>query len=187
MLQTDQAEVRVVETRIRQIINCEAEAERHTAKANDLRWKAAQLMVEELAGKSQTQLAKDIGKSEGHVSFCVKAWRLYHDKDPRPRWQEAYDAAQNRKGSKRGKSKKGKKSKGKGGEKQKPNDSEPLRAVWSPVYIAEQNIRETRMTPQQAAQKVILARGDRQPVETARWLAEWLTEFVSCLEQKLGG
>src|SRR5579863_1373665 len=45
--------------------------------ADVLHWKAAELIAAELAdGKSQRELAHEIGKSQPHVNRMVRCWRL---------------------------------------------------------------------------------------------------------------
>ncbi len=57
-------------------------------------WKAAELIAAELAdGKTQTQLAKEIGKSQNHVSIMNRVWALYNQVVERPPFAEAYAEA----------------------------------------------------------------------------------------------
>jgi hypothetical protein len=59
--------------RVQEIIRLEKRAE------SDL-WDIARLISEELAdGKSQRQLAREIGKGQTHVSYMAKTWALFGD------------------------------------------------------------------------------------------------------------
>lgn len=54
---------------------CEAEADRLSASADALRWEAAELIAAELeSGKTQRQLAEEIGKHHTHVGFMSRVW-----------------------------------------------------------------------------------------------------------------
>lgn len=60
----------ILSPRVQQIIRLEREAD-------DAQWEAARLITEELAaGKSQRQLAREIGKSLSHVHYMAKCWKL---------------------------------------------------------------------------------------------------------------
>lgn len=92
----------VMPPRIRSIINHEREAVECTAAAGRMialaekhRWEAARLIVEELdSGKSQAQLAREIGKSQPHVHRMAKCWNLYLKVLPseRPSLNEVYNS-----------------------------------------------------------------------------------------------
>lgn len=78
---------------IEQIIQHEADAERLEADADGHRWEAARLISEELAtGKPQRQLAREINKSQSHVSKMKAVWEKYGTDSPenRPAFQDAY-------------------------------------------------------------------------------------------------
>ena len=81
-----------MEDRVQQIIKLEAEADQAEATASEIRWEAARLIWEELqSGKPQRQLAREIGKSQGHVSKCSAMWERYADSpENRPVWRDAY-------------------------------------------------------------------------------------------------
>lgn len=80
----------VLTPRVQQIIRLEREAD-------DAQWEAARLIAEELAeGKSQRQLAREIGKSQGHVRFMNRCWTLrgeYYSIHPRPSFGEFYNSS----------------------------------------------------------------------------------------------
>jgi hypothetical protein len=58
---------------------CEAEAQRLSTSADGLRWEAAELIAAELeSGKTQRQLAEEIGKSVMHVNYMNKVWAVHH-------------------------------------------------------------------------------------------------------------
>jgi hypothetical protein len=60
----------VLTPRVQQIIRLEREAD-------DAQWEAARLITEELAaGKSKTQLGREIGKGRTHVLFMSRCWEL---------------------------------------------------------------------------------------------------------------
>ncbi len=62
--------------RVRQIIAHEQAADALDVAADAHRWEAARLIAEELAaGKSQRQLAAEIGKSQTHVSRMARVWQ----------------------------------------------------------------------------------------------------------------
>src|SRR5262245_18111411 len=62
--------------RITVIIDCEQKADAHLAEADALRWQAAELIAAELAdGKTQRQLAEEIGKSQPHVCYMAAVWQ----------------------------------------------------------------------------------------------------------------
>lgn len=79
--------------RIAEIIDHERQADQLAAAADAHRWEAARLIAAELAGgKTQRQLAAQIGKSQAHVSFMARAWRDYHGNQDRPAFAEVYQA-----------------------------------------------------------------------------------------------
>lgn len=79
--------------RIAEIIDHERQADQLAAAADAHRWEAARLIATELAsGKTQRQLAAQIGKSQAHVSFMARAWRDYHGNQDRPAFTEVYQA-----------------------------------------------------------------------------------------------
>jgi hypothetical protein len=60
----------VLTPRVQRIIQLERQAD-------DAQWEAARLICEELAeGKTQRQLAREIGKGLTHVHYMAKCWRL---------------------------------------------------------------------------------------------------------------
>ena len=80
---------------ISQAEELEAEAEKLLANVDYLRWRAAQLICEELAnGTTQRALAAGIGRSQTLVSLMAKVWRRFGERDypgnQRPRFQDAY-------------------------------------------------------------------------------------------------
>jgi hypothetical protein len=82
-----------VMNRVAQIIQTESDADKLLAESDALRWHAAELIAAELAdGKSQRQLAREIGKSQAHVSKCAKLWTLYggDSLENRPAWHDVY-------------------------------------------------------------------------------------------------
>lgn len=81
---------------VEEIIHCESEAEVLEEKADSLKWRAAELIHQQLEeGMSQRQLAKEIGKGEAHVRFMRGAWTAYLGTHPdeRPPFNKAYQAA----------------------------------------------------------------------------------------------
>lgn len=75
-------------TRIEEIIWCEGQASQVIVDAardsDQLRWTAARLIAEELTtGKTQRQVAEEIGKSVTHVNFMNQVWRVYLGKQER--------------------------------------------------------------------------------------------------------
>lgn len=95
-------------TRIEQIIELERDADHLEQQAQDLpefrklnasadfkRWRAAQLVAEELdAGTQGKDLARRIGKSPTHVTFMGNMWQIYHGKSARPPFWETYHSAE---------------------------------------------------------------------------------------------
>lgn len=80
--------------RIQQIIELEAEADKLQVASDHCRWKAAQLIYEELKiKKGQRPLAKKIGKSKTHVQIMNCVWQTYGHLSDRPPWNEAYNSA----------------------------------------------------------------------------------------------
>lgn len=80
--------------RIQQIIELEAEADNLQAASDHYRWKAAQLIYEELKiRKGQRPLAKKIGKSKTHVCNMNCVWQTYGHLSDRPPFNEAYNSA----------------------------------------------------------------------------------------------
>lgn len=78
---------------VSRIIALQADAARAEADANRYHWEAAELIAHELeTGISQRQLAREIGKSQGHVSKCAVLWaRCGSDSlENRPAWRDAY-------------------------------------------------------------------------------------------------
>jgi len=78
--------------RIERIRSLEHQAEREEAKAGELHWTAASLVVEELeAGTSQRDLAAEVGKSQAWISQAARAWRRWGADNPgdRPTWNAA--------------------------------------------------------------------------------------------------
>lgn len=64
-------------SRVEEIIKAEAEADRLQNETDAWHWLAAELIAAELdEGKSQRQLAREIGKSHQHVSRMVRCWHL---------------------------------------------------------------------------------------------------------------
>lgn len=83
----------IAASRVAEIIDHERQADQLAAASDAHRWEAARLIAEELdGGKSQRQLAADIGKSQTHVSFMARAWRDYQGNQLRPPFAEAYQA-----------------------------------------------------------------------------------------------
>ncbi len=83
-------------SRVDAIIQCEQQADAHLAEAEALRWQAAELIAAELAdGKTQRQLAADIGKSHPHVSYMASVWRRFGNLgyQERPSFNQAYQQA----------------------------------------------------------------------------------------------
>jgi Putative DNA-binding protein N-terminus len=69
-------------SRIEEIIKCEAEADQHQKDADELRWRAARLIAEELAtGSTQRQVAAEIGKDQAHVSRMNQVWKRFGPDD----------------------------------------------------------------------------------------------------------
>ena len=84
--------------RVEEIIFHEVEAEKLEADATKLgqeadghRWEAARLIFEEISsGKSQRQLAREIGKSYEHVRIMAKTWNIFGKCQPRLAFNVAY-------------------------------------------------------------------------------------------------
>jgi hypothetical protein len=71
-------------TKVEEIAWLEREADRLGQQADDYRWRAARLIAEELDdGKTQRVLAKEIGKSQTHVSLMAQVWRDYQGNQKR--------------------------------------------------------------------------------------------------------
>lgn len=76
----------VLSLRVQQIIRLEREAD-------DAQWEAARLISEELdSGKSQRQLAREIGKSQTHVRYMVKCWSLRENYSFHSSFSELYNS-----------------------------------------------------------------------------------------------
>jgi hypothetical protein len=83
--------------RVAEIIRHEKEADKIQLKADDHRWEAARLISEELeSGKTQKALAKEISKTQGHVSKCAALWKKFSDENDRPTWAKAYNSVSSR-------------------------------------------------------------------------------------------
>jgi hypothetical protein len=96
-MQVDDAKNGVVlSARVSAIIQNERDAEMYEAQANDCRWAAAEDIAAELAaGKSQSQLGREIGKSNVHVRYMALTWKLklkFKDDDTRPPFNELYNS-----------------------------------------------------------------------------------------------
>lgn len=84
---------------IERIIRLEADADKLQAEADELRWEAARLIAEELdGGKSQRQLAREIGKSQPHVKYMAAVHKIKVDN---PGYQGSFNDAYQK--AKRGK------------------------------------------------------------------------------------
>ena len=80
--------------RVAKIIECERQADQHAKAADELRWEAAELIASELAdGKTQRQLAAEIGKTHNHARWMARAWQLFGDQVSRPPFSAAYAEA----------------------------------------------------------------------------------------------
>jgi len=90
-------EVRKIMDRVQQIIQLEADYDKLSAEAEANRWETARLYAEELAaGKSQRGLAREVGKSEGHIRRMRKCWeigRVLKDADM-PKFNTAYNSTE---------------------------------------------------------------------------------------------
>lgn len=90
----DQSEL----TRVQQIIEDEAAADQldkaiaeQTAERDMRRWRAAENIAAELAdGKTQRQLAEEIGKDHRHVGRMAQVWREFGDHGPQERSFDSY-------------------------------------------------------------------------------------------------
>jgi hypothetical protein len=83
--------------RVAEIISHEKQADEIQVQADTHRWEAARLISEELAtGKTQSKLADEIGKSQGHVSKCSKLWEKFSSENNRPEWSKAYSSVSSR-------------------------------------------------------------------------------------------
>lgn len=83
----------------------ELEADIPEAEASDVRWLQAERVVEALAsGLTQQQVADGWHRIDGsaysqtHVSFTAKTWNHYYYSNNRPRWYDAYNSDEVRKG-----------------------------------------------------------------------------------------
>lgn len=80
----------IVPVRVREIIRLESEADKLASDYDANRWKAAELISQELAGgKSQRQLGGEIGKSHSHVGRMARSWNL---KVPGRSFNEIYNS-----------------------------------------------------------------------------------------------
>src|SRR5258706_10246459 len=78
---------------VEEIIRLEADADKLDSEASDLRWKAAELIHAELqTGKSQAQLAMEIGKSQAHVSYMARCWDYHLSYNVRPHFNTLYNS-----------------------------------------------------------------------------------------------
>lgn len=78
-IERDKRELREVDKldRVARIKFCETEAQKLYENAEALQWEAAELIATELAeGKTQRELAKEIGKSQMHVSYMSRIWKI---------------------------------------------------------------------------------------------------------------
>ena len=74
-------------------LNPEADAELYEGQANECRWNAAELIAAELkSGKSQRQLAEEIGKSQKHVFRANTLWKRHGDSYTNHSLTETYSA-----------------------------------------------------------------------------------------------
>ena len=84
----------ITAARVAKIIECERQADQHAKAADELRWEAAELIASELAeGKTQRQLAGEIGKGHTHVCFMARTWNLFGYQVTKPSFAEAYAEA----------------------------------------------------------------------------------------------
>lgn len=84
----------VLPRRVHEIIQHEHQADDLVAEADEHRWEAARLIAEELAqGKSQRQLASEIGKSLRHVQLMATVHGDYLGSHDRPAFNQAYQDA----------------------------------------------------------------------------------------------
>jgi hypothetical protein len=84
-------------SRVQAIKRHEAAAEKLQGQADTHRWMAAKLIAEELAdGKSQRDLAAEIGKSKVHVQRMKKLWEVFGPlgDQERPPFNTAYHSAE---------------------------------------------------------------------------------------------
>jgi hypothetical protein len=97
-MQVDDAKNGVVlSARVSAIIQNERDAEMYEAQANDCKWAAAEDIAAELAERGpgqQSQLAREIGKSRGHVQRMLKCHLLLKERpdDTRPPFNEIYNS-----------------------------------------------------------------------------------------------
>jgi hypothetical protein len=85
-----------LDIRVVEIIECERQADDHEARADEFRWRAAELIAAELAaGKTQRQLAAEIGKARAHVRHMDRLWERFGHlgAQDRPPFAEAYRQA----------------------------------------------------------------------------------------------
>lgn len=83
--------------RVSEIVRLEAAADVKDVEASELRWLAAELIVAELeSGKSQRQLAREIGKTQQHVSRVKISWDVVrHLKvSDRPPFNTVYNSSE---------------------------------------------------------------------------------------------
>lgn len=67
-------------TRIEEIIWCEGQAAELARDSEELLWTAARLIAQELdAGRTQRDVAADIGKGQAHVSFMFQVHKIAGD------------------------------------------------------------------------------------------------------------
>lgn len=68
-------------TRIEEIIWCEGQAAELARDSEELRWTAARLIAQELdAGRTQRDVAADIGKSQRHVGYMFQVHKIAGEK-----------------------------------------------------------------------------------------------------------
>lgn len=69
------------------IIECETGAEA-------LQWEAAErIAAGNAAGRTQQAIAREIGKGQPHVCYMIKTWKNHLGDNPKPPFNEAYQAA----------------------------------------------------------------------------------------------
>lgn len=77
--------------RVQSIIEHERAAKEPSAEAGRHMWEAAREICEEVtAGKSQKELAMEIGKSQTHVCWMNKTWKLCSAITPLPDFYDIY-------------------------------------------------------------------------------------------------
>jgi hypothetical protein len=161
-------------TRVEEIIRLETDADRLARDYEANRWETARLIAAELDdGKTQRQLAAEIGKSQKHVDYMARTWRLSENlgSQDRPTFNDAYHSSEVR-------GTPAIRSQHPSADDAPAGSTEPSRDQFAPPLDVRPHdtARETAESPYgQKAERPLFEYGPREA------LAEWLETFARIL------